>query len=171
MDDEVKAGAPGVADRPGEPDAARQEPAVVSKEQKDKKKKKKKARDAWISFAGRIVAQIVGAVATIMLGLYVVSRSNLTREAHPQPEAVAPARSVRSAGDMATIAVLPLQNFSGDSRQDYFADGMTEALIAHLAQVKGRVNGWPAPTAALISRAISVARSAWSARTSPTLRS
>jgi TolB-like protein len=35
-----------------------------------------------------------------------------------------------------SIAVLPLQNLSGDSSQDYFADGMTEALITDLAQVK-----------------------------------
>ena len=34
-----------------------------------------------------------------------------------------------------TLAVLPLANFSGDAKQDYFADGMTEALIADLAQV------------------------------------
>ncbi len=35
----------------------------------DKKKiKKDKVRSAWISFAGRIVAQIVGAVATVALG-------------------------------------------------------------------------------------------------------
>jgi len=36
-----------------------------------------------------------------------------------------------------TIAVLPLANLSGDSTQDYFADGMTEALITDLARVKG----------------------------------
>ena len=35
-----------------------------------------------------------------------------------------------------SIAVLPLQNLSGDSSQDYFADGMTEALITNLAQIK-----------------------------------
>jgi TolB-like protein/DNA-binding winged helix-turn-helix (wHTH) protein/Tfp pilus assembly protein PilF len=35
-----------------------------------------------------------------------------------------------------SIAVLPLQNLSGDSSQDYFADGMTEALISNLAQIK-----------------------------------
>ena len=34
-----------------------------------------------------------------------------------------------------TIAVLPLQNLSGDPRQDYFADSMTEELIADLGQV------------------------------------
>jgi TolB-like protein len=33
------------------------------------------------------------------------------------------------------IAVLPLQNLSGDPRQDYFADSMTEELIADLGQV------------------------------------
>jgi TolB-like protein len=33
------------------------------------------------------------------------------------------------------IAILPLQNLSGDPRQDYFADSMTEELIADLGQV------------------------------------
>jgi len=31
--------------------------------------------------------------------------------------------------------VLPLTNLAGDPEQEYFADGMTEALIAELAQV------------------------------------
>ncbi len=34
-----------------------------------------------------------------------------------------------------SIAVLPLDNLSGDSAQDYFADGMTDALITELAQI------------------------------------
>ena len=34
-----------------------------------------------------------------------------------------------------SLAVLPLANLSHDPEQDYFADGMTEALIANLAQV------------------------------------
>jgi TolB-like protein/DNA-binding winged helix-turn-helix (wHTH) protein/Flp pilus assembly protein TadD len=33
------------------------------------------------------------------------------------------------------IAVLPLDNLSGDPAQEYFADGMTEALTADLAQI------------------------------------
>jgi len=33
------------------------------------------------------------------------------------------------------LAVLPLENLSGDITQDYFADGMTEALIASLAKI------------------------------------
>ncbi|MEO6051539.1 MAG: protein kinase [Pyrinomonadaceae bacterium] len=34
-----------------------------------------------------------------------------------------------------SIAVLPLENLSGDPAQDYFADGMTEALIGNLSQI------------------------------------
>jgi serine/threonine protein kinase/TolB-like protein/Flp pilus assembly protein TadD len=34
-----------------------------------------------------------------------------------------------------SLAVLPLANLSGDPEQDYFADGMTEALIAELGQI------------------------------------
>lgn len=34
------------------------------------------------------------------------------------------------------IAVLPLRNVSGDAAQEYFADGMTEALIGELARIK-----------------------------------
>jgi cell division septation protein DedD len=41
----------------------------------DKKTKKKdKVRSAWISFAGRIVAQLVGAIATVALGVMVLHR-------------------------------------------------------------------------------------------------
>jgi TolB-like protein/DNA-binding winged helix-turn-helix (wHTH) protein/Tfp pilus assembly protein PilF len=34
-----------------------------------------------------------------------------------------------------SLAVLPLENFSGDPQQDYFADGMTDELISSLAQL------------------------------------
>src|SRR5690348_7201383 len=36
-----------------------------------------------------------------------------------------------------TIAVLPLRNLSGDATQDYFADGITDALTTDLAQMEG----------------------------------
>jgi len=41
---------------------------------KRKKKKRDKVRSAWISFAGRIMAQIVGAIATVALGVIVLHR-------------------------------------------------------------------------------------------------
>lgn len=36
-----------------------------------------------------------------------------------------------------SIAVLPLENLSGDPNQEYFADGMTDALITELARLSG----------------------------------
>ncbi len=37
--------------------------------------------------------------------------------------------------EIRSLAVLPLKNLSGDPKQEYFADGMTEELIADLGQV------------------------------------
>lgn len=42
---------------------------------------------------------------------------------------------IGSAGDN-SIAVLPFANLSGDSSQEYFADGMTDALIANLGKIE-----------------------------------
>ena len=38
--------------------------------------------------------------------------------------------------DKPSIAVLPFQNLSGDSEQDYFADGMVEDIITGLSRIK-----------------------------------
>ncbi len=38
-------------------------------------------------------------------------------------------------GRIKSLAVLPLENLSGDPEQEYFADGMTEALIADLGKI------------------------------------
>ena len=40
------------------------------------------------------------------------------------------------ASHIRSIAVLPLENLSRDPEQEYFADGMTEALIAELSRIK-----------------------------------
>jgi TolB-like protein/Tfp pilus assembly protein PilF len=44
-------------------------------------------------------------------------------------------RDVRESAS--SLVVLPLENLSGDPAQEYFADGLTETLIAELAQVHG----------------------------------
>jgi len=55
----------------------------------------------------------------------------------PDRTAAEPARVRRpAAGRIRSLAVLPLANLAGDSEQDYFADGMTEALIGELAQIR-----------------------------------
>jgi TolB-like protein len=105
------------------------------------KKGRRKARAAWISFVGRIIAQVVGAAATIILGLYVVNRSGQTSNvkkalAAARSESRVSAPAVRPMGNR-SVAVLPLENFSPDGNQQYFADSLTEAVIANLTQVSG----------------------------------
>jgi TolB-like protein/DNA-binding winged helix-turn-helix (wHTH) protein/Flp pilus assembly protein TadD len=46
-------------------------------------------------------------------------------------------RSASLAAQVKTLAVLPLENLSGDAKQEYFADGMTDELITELAKSKG----------------------------------
>ena len=50
---------------------------------------------------------------------------------------VSPGRreALPSAPRLRSLAVLPLANLSGDPAQDYFADGITDVLIADLAQI------------------------------------
>ena len=62
------------------------EHAAPSGENTKKKKKRDKVRSAWISFAGRIVAQIVGAIATVALGVMVLHRYTSGDARPPAPE-------------------------------------------------------------------------------------
>jgi serine/threonine protein kinase/Tfp pilus assembly protein PilF len=64
------------------------------------------------------------------------STEDLARELKAAPETPSPwsaRRKVSRAG--IGVAVLPLRNLSGDPEQEYFADGMTEALITDLAKI------------------------------------
>jgi hypothetical protein len=49
------------------------------------KRKKRKVRSAWISFLGRIVAQVVGAVASVVLGLAVLHKYSDRQQASEPP--------------------------------------------------------------------------------------
>lgn len=115
------------------------EEPLLQQDAAKKKKKKDKVRSAWISFAGRIVAQIVGAVATVALGVAVLHKGAELRQPKAVPASVkriAPVAASRTSGEIA-VAVLPLENFSGDPAHDYLADGMTEILTADLAKIGG----------------------------------
>ncbi|MGH9532071.1 MAG: protein kinase domain-containing protein [Terriglobales bacterium] len=65
------------------------------------------------------------ALALVAAAMFLLPRV-LDRQDHPSMEGAPPIQS---------IAVLPLHNVSGDPAQEYFADGMTEALIANLARI------------------------------------
>lgn len=106
---------------------------------KAKKKKKDKARRQWMTFGSRVVAQVVGAAASVALGLFLLQRTQQADDARAvasAPPGPARVETPRRSGEVA-IAVLPLSNFSADQQHEYFADGMTEALVAELAQIPG----------------------------------
>jgi TolB-like protein len=110
----------------------------------DPERRKNKVRAAWISFVGRILAQTIGAVASVVLGLMVLTKYGLPiRDAKPAAESeIKPAENLvahktpRAPGELA-LAVLPIQNYSKDAAHGYFADGVTEGLITGLAQIAG----------------------------------
>ena len=43
--------------------------------------------------------------------------------------------AIRSYYDIRSLAVLPLENLMGDPAQDYFVEGMHEALTAELSKI------------------------------------
>jgi TolB-like protein/Flp pilus assembly protein TadD len=65
---------------------------------------------------------VLGGVAVLALlaSTYVLTRSPAGRTTQPR---------------ITSLAVLPLNNLTGDPEQEYFADGMTEALITELGKV------------------------------------
>jgi TolB-like protein/DNA-binding winged helix-turn-helix (wHTH) protein/Tfp pilus assembly protein PilF len=46
------------------------------------------------------------------------------------------ANASKGKANLSSLVVLPMENLSGDKEQDYFADGMTDELIASLAKIR-----------------------------------
>ena len=67
---------------------------------------------------------VIGIVA---LAILIAPRAGLLRQWPAKPGGL---------GRIASLAVLPLSDLTGDPRQQYFVDGMTEALTASLAQIR-----------------------------------
>jgi adenylate cyclase len=62
------------------------------------------------------------------------AQSNPAARAKPTPEEKS--APLLALPDRPSIAVLPFQNVSGDSEQDYFVDGMVEDIITGLSRIK-----------------------------------
>lgn len=69
-----------------------------------------------------------GAAALVLILIAVAAVTRLFTPGSSGPPAT---------GQIRSLAVLPLENFSGDPNQGYFADGMTDELITELANISG----------------------------------
>lgn len=124
------------------------EPEITHTDTKKKtkgNKKKDRIRAAWISFASRILAQFIGAAASVVLGLLVVRHyttavdSKAIRTASSRSLAARPGPPTRISASPGTIAlaVLPLKDFSPGRPPQALADALTEALVTDLARIDG----------------------------------
>jgi DNA-binding winged helix-turn-helix (wHTH) protein len=84
------------------------------------------------SVPARGIRWLAPAVTLLLLVLAVTGASLLYRMVRGR---VSPGPASVSAAPIRSLAVLPLQNLSGDKNQEYFADGMTDELITDLAQM------------------------------------
>ena len=75
-------------------------------------KKRTPSLNRWLILAGAVIL-------CVGIGAFLLVQRQATTK-HPE---------------IKSIVVLPSQNLSGDPAQEYFADGMTEALISNLAQI------------------------------------
>src|SRR5579864_4614130 len=73
-------------------------------------------------------SRLAAAIAIVVVGLAAL----LVFTIHARNVANNQANVMRST----SLVVLPLENLSGDKDQDYFADGMTDELIANLAKIR-----------------------------------
>ena len=97
------------ADEPAAPAAPAVPPAPIEIPPVSSETKSRPRLWIWLG------AGLLAATGILALWKYMLDR-------HPQPV-------------IHSLAVLPLENLSGDATQDYFSDGMTDALITELGQI------------------------------------
>jgi TolB-like protein/class 3 adenylate cyclase len=65
-----------------------------------------------------------------------IHRVELTELTPTSKSSIAQAKTNRAESDRPSVAVLPFANMSGDTEQEYFADGITEDIITALSKVR-----------------------------------
>ena len=89
---------------------------------------------------GGIWMALVVIAAALSLGLFFLGRYSAGNARSQNPASRgsgAPSREAATAVPEKSVAVLPLLNESGDPKDEYFSDGLSEELIAALAQING----------------------------------
>jgi eukaryotic-like serine/threonine-protein kinase len=100
---------------------------AVKREQEHDKSQKRAVpsggfKNAYSSDKGRLRIYFLGGVVLLFGVIIIIAASLFLFQSS-------------SLNEIRSIAVLPLTNLSGDSEQEYFSDGMTEALITDLAGI------------------------------------
>jgi len=97
---------------------------------KDKSSEEKLATPVPVPRTSRSKSRYVAAIITGAAVLGLLFAINLLRRKDAPLNSPKPSRV-----QIASLAVLPLENLSGDPEQAYFAEGMTDALITNLARM------------------------------------
>lgn len=80
----------------------------------------------------RLIVGVVTIVLVVMVGTAYWFKSRV-----PQAESASLERMTLPLPDKPSIAVLPFDNLSGDSKQEYFSDGITNDIITDLSKFSG----------------------------------
>jgi adenylate cyclase len=92
------------------------------------------SEDAWRQVQGKVAANFIDAGEQSLKNIarpVRIYRVELGKQSSAEP-----ATPTLPLPDKPSIAVLPFQNMSGDSEQEYFADGMVEDIITGLSRIK-----------------------------------
>ena len=101
------------------------------------------AEPGGISISEDVWRQVQGKVAAIFVDAGEQSLKNIARPVRvyrvefDKERATSVAQPPLSSRDKPSIAVLPFQNLSGDSEQDYFCDGLVDDILTSLSKLAG----------------------------------
>jgi len=90
--------------------------------------KKAKPRQLQMATMGLVIGVIAVVAVFVIWKFYIPSA--------PQPEVASKDKMAFPLPDKPSIAVLPFTNMSGDPKEDYFSDGLTEQIITSLSKFK-----------------------------------